>query len=85
MFNTARRGTLAVAGLFWATVSVLSAHPGHGHTEGHSAEHFLTEPLHVVGIVAALAAIAAAVMLVRRSRRDRSASVVKVRKDSERN
>lgn len=49
-----------------ATVGAF-AHPGHGHTDGNSTSHFLTEPEHVVVLVLSLIAIAlAGIVLYRR-------------------
>ncbi len=30
------------------------AHPGHGATDGHSLWHYLTEPFHIISMIAAL-------------------------------
>lgn len=30
------------------------AHPGHGESEGHSLLHYLTEPLHIVPLIAVI-------------------------------
>jgi len=30
------------------------AHPGHGETGGHSVAHYLTEPFHVIPLVAVI-------------------------------
>jgi hypothetical protein len=48
------------------------AHPGHGDTEPDSWLHYLTEPVHVIGLVAAIAIVAVAVIGLRAFRqRDR--------------
>ena len=49
------------------------AHPGHGRAatsaDGHSISHYVTEPVHAIGIVGGLLLVAAVVMLVARIRR----------------
>jgi hypothetical protein len=49
--------------------SLALAHPGHGHTEPDSWQHYLTEPEHLLALAAVVAAIAVAWLLVRRTRR----------------
>ena len=39
---------------FAATVTAF-AHEGHGHTDGYTIKHYLTEPEHVIPIVVAAA------------------------------
>lgn len=40
-------------------IPVLSfAHPGHGLTDGHSIQHYLTEPVHAAAIFSGIAIIA---------------------------
>ena len=54
--------TLAV----WAVPAVALAHPGHGHTDGRSALHYVVEPLHaVVLVLGAVMMVAGAWSLVR--------------------
>ena len=48
------------------TLLSLAFHPGHGTTDPHTWRHYLTEPLHVVGIVAALAVLGLLVFFWRR-------------------
>jgi hypothetical protein len=48
------------------------AHPGHGDTEPESWTHYLTEPVHVIGLIAAVAILLVAVLGLRAMRqRDR--------------
>jgi len=48
------------------------AHPGHGDTEPESWSHYLNEPVHVLGLAAAIAIILVAVLGLRAIRqRDR--------------
>ena len=50
--------------LFFAMLStVASAHPGHGVSDGQTAGHYLTEPSHLLPVVA-VAVLAVAVSLV---------------------
>jgi hypothetical protein len=42
------------------------AHDGHGHTDGDSPEHYLTEPYHIIIVLAAVAIIGA--LMYRRSK-----------------
>lgn len=55
-----------VAGCVAATGAV--AHPGHGHTDGNSTTHFLTEPEHVIALVLALIAVAVTGFVLYRKR-----------------
>lgn len=53
------------------------AHPGHGDTDPDSWRHYLTEPVHVVVLAAALAAVVVAIFFARagyRARRDARAA-----------
>jgi hypothetical protein len=49
------------------------AHPGHGRAsaaaDGHSVVHYVSEPVHAVGIVGGVLLVAAIVMVVARVRR----------------
>lgn len=48
------------------------AHPGHGDTDPDSWVHYLTEPVHVIGLVAAIAIVLVAILGLRALRqRDR--------------
>lgn len=49
--------------------TVAAAHPGHGAAPADTAAHYLTEPLHLALLVAAVVAAGAFVTLVRRRRR----------------
>lgn len=65
------RIVLAVAGLF-AGVDSLAAHSGHGEPgSGNGIAHFLTEPEHVVAIVAAVAAVGVFAAWSRQRRRQK--------------
>jgi hypothetical protein len=54
------------------SILLLLAHPGQGDTEPESWTHYLTEPVHVIGLIAAVAIILVAVLGLRAMRqRDR--------------
>ena len=42
------------------------AHPGHGHTEPGTWTHYLTEPVHVAAVAAAIAVVAGSALAWRR-------------------
>ena len=48
--------------------AITLAHPGHGTTSPSSWSHYLTEPVHVVTLVAAIVAIVALAVALRRNR-----------------
>lgn len=56
--------------LIWSLIlpgiSVLNAHPGHGHHDGHMPLHYLTSPVHIASF-ATIACIAIGIYFYRRS------------------
>lgn len=60
------RVVLIVFACLTLLASAASAHPGHGRPgEGTSLLHYLTEPVHVVGIVALLLSFVSGVAILR--------------------
>jgi hydrogenase/urease accessory protein HupE len=60
------RVVLIVFACLTLLASGASAHPGHGRAgEGTSLLHYLTEPIHVVGIAALLLSFASGVAILR--------------------
>lgn len=56
------------------TPAAVLAHEGHGVAgEGHTVEHYVTEPLHVAGFAVLVVATVAAVALIRKRRVARQA------------
>lgn len=56
--NMLRKTFLLISSTLVLTLSAITgllAHPGHGATDGHSLWHYLTEPFHVISLVAAVA------------------------------
>lgn len=53
--------------------AIAAAHPGHGHTDPHGWAHYLTEPVHVVGLAAGAVALVFAISWQRSRARRRSA------------
>lgn len=66
-----KRATSLLAALVASSPIVAHAHPGHGTTDPDSWAHYLTEPVHVVTLVAALAAATGIGVAWRRARKRR--------------
>ena len=49
----------------------LFAHPGHGHTDGHSLTHYLMEPMHamVLGAVILMIAFSSTYLILKMKKR----------------
>jgi hypothetical protein len=62
------RGWMLLAIVVCLVPAVALAHPGHGDGEPSSWRHYLTEPIHVLVVVAAVAAIAGGWRVHRRRR-----------------
>lgn len=56
--------------------AIATAHPGHGtDIDGHSLQHYLTEPLHLATGIAVIAAATTVIWLLRRFARATTAAV----------
>jgi hydrogenase/urease accessory protein HupE len=54
---TSRSAALVVAIVVVLVPSLALAHPGHGQSDGGSLRHYLTEPEHLVALLAVVAAV----------------------------
>lgn len=57
--------------IFIINSTTLFAHPGHGHTEGHSLTHYLMEPMHamVLGAVVLMIAFSSTYLILKMKKR----------------
>lgn len=69
-----RRLALAVIAASLFPASLATAHPGHGRDgDGHSLQHYLTEPLHLAAGIAVAAAVISVIWLLRKFARSATA------------
>lgn len=73
------RASMVVAALCSLVPATAFAHPGHGHTDPDSWQHYLTEPVHVIPL-ALLAAIAIVAVMAVRSRVRRASPSLRERR-----
>lgn len=69
------RASMLVAALCSLVPATAFAHPGHGHTDPDSWQHYLTEPVHVIPLALLAAIVIVAIMGLRARVRRGSASL----------